>query len=44
MLFDSALLIAAEAGMALYPILIKTVPTNLTTQVMARVLDRKSVV
>ena len=38
MLFDSALLIAAEAGMALYPILIKTVPTNLTTQVMARVL------
>ena len=38
MLFDSALLVAAEAGMALYPILIKTVPTNLTTQVMARVL------
>ena len=38
MLFDSALLIAAEAAMALYPILIKTVPTNLTTQVMARVL------
>ena len=38
MLFDSALLIAAEAAMALYPILIKSVPTNLTTQVMARVL------
>jgi len=38
MLFDSALLIAAEAAMALYPILIKTVPTNLTTQIMARVL------
>ena len=38
MLFDSALLVVAEAGMALYPILIKTVPTNLTTQVMARVL------
>ena len=38
MLFDSALLIAAEATMALYPILIKSVPTNLTTQVMARVL------
>ena len=38
MLFDSALLIAAEAAMALYPILIKTIPTNLTTQVMARVL------
>lgn len=38
MLFDSALLVAAEAAMALYPILIKTVPTNLTTQVMARVL------
>jgi drug/metabolite transporter (DMT)-like permease len=38
MLFDSALLVIAEAGMALYPILIKTVPTNLTTQVMARVL------
>ena len=38
MLIDSALLIVAEAGMALYPILIKTVPTNLTTQVMARVL------
>jgi drug/metabolite transporter (DMT)-like permease len=34
----SALLVAAEAGMALYPILIKSVPTNLTTQVMARVL------
>ena len=38
MLFDSALLVAAEAAMALYPILIKSVPTNLTTQVMARVL------
>ena len=38
MLFDSALLIVAEAAMALYPILIKSVPTNLTTQVMARVL------
>ena len=38
MLFDSALLVAAEAGMALYPILIRSVPTNLTTQVMARVL------
>jgi drug/metabolite transporter (DMT)-like permease len=38
MIFDSALLIAAEAAMALYPILIKSVPTNLTTQVMARVL------
>ena len=31
-------LIEAEAAMALYPILIKSVPTNLTTQVMARVL------
>ena len=38
MLFDSALLVAAEAAMALYPILIKSVPTNLTTQVMSRVL------
>jgi drug/metabolite transporter (DMT)-like permease len=38
MLFDSALLVVAEAAMALYPILIKSVPTNLTTQVMARVL------
>ena len=38
MLFESALLVAAEAGMALYPILIKTVPTNLPTQVFARVL------
>ena len=37
-MLDSALLVAAEAGMALYPILIKSVPTNLTTQVMARVL------
>jgi drug/metabolite transporter (DMT)-like permease len=38
MLFDSTLLVAAEAAMALYPILIKSVPTNLTTQAMARVL------
>lgn len=38
MLFESALLVAAEAGLALYPILIKTVPTNLPTQVFARVL------
>ena len=38
MLFESEQLVAAEAGMALYPILIKTVPTNLPTQVFARVL------
>ena len=34
----SAIVIASEAALSLYPILIKTVPTNLTTQLLSRFL------
>ena len=34
----SAIVLASEAALALYPILIKTVPTNLSTQVLSRLL------
>ncbi len=34
----SAIVLASEAALALYPILIKTVPTNLATQVLSRLL------
>lgn len=34
----SAIVIASEATLALYPILIKTVPTNLETQLLSRLL------
>ena len=34
----SAVVIASEAALSLYPILIKTVPTNLTTQLLSRFL------
>lgn len=34
----SALVVGSEAALALYPILIKTVPTNLTTQLLSRFL------
>ncbi len=38
MFSPSALVIVSEAALALYPILIKTVPVNLTTQLLARFL------
>lgn len=34
----AAIVLASEAALALYPILIKTVPTNLETQVLSRLL------
>lgn len=34
----SAIVVGSEAALALYPILIKTVPTNLTTQLLSRFL------
>jgi drug/metabolite transporter (DMT)-like permease len=34
----SAVVVASEAALSLYPILIKTVPTNLTTQLLSRFL------
>lgn len=34
----SAIVVASEATLALYPILIKTVPTNLGTQILSRLL------
>jgi drug/metabolite transporter (DMT)-like permease len=34
----SAIVVASEAALSLYPILIKTVPTNLATQVLSRLL------
>lgn len=34
----SAIVLASEAALALYPILIKTVPTNLETQLLSRLL------
>jgi len=34
----AAIVLASEAALALYPILIKTVPTNLATQILSRLL------
>lgn len=37
-MLTSAVVVASEAALSLYPILIKTVPTNLTTQLLSRFL------
>ena len=37
-MYDSAIVIVSEIALALYPILIKTVPTDIATQLVSRLL------